>query len=94
MASVTKRFQEGESIANKRQRRVCFAQVGLDALKSRLGAAESVSDSVIKGVFIDMLIQRLFSVASCSSTCHRVPACLPHASHDALLRLPRRQVGS
>jgi len=40
--------------------RVFFAQFGLDTLQSWLATAESVIGIVIEGVFVAMLIQRLF----------------------------------
>ena len=40
--------------------RVFFAQFGLDTLQSWLAAAESVIGIVIEGVFVAMIIQRLF----------------------------------
>jgi hypothetical protein len=41
-------------------RRIFFAQFHLDTLQSWLATAESVIGTVIEGVFVAMLIQRLF----------------------------------
>jgi hypothetical protein len=40
--------------------RVFFVQFGLDSLQSWLATAESVIGIVIEGVFVAMIIQRLF----------------------------------
>ena len=40
--------------------RVFFVQFGLDTLQSWLATAESVIGIVIEGVFVAMIIQRLF----------------------------------
>jgi|SRR6516164_6092437 hypothetical protein len=45
---------------NAIHRRVIFAQFALDTLQSWLATAESVIGVVIEGVFVAMIIQRLF----------------------------------